>query len=115
MSNSDGASSTRLARGPAMPRTPTPKPVAFATTRHLRGDLRAVGERGDHLRALPVRLGERPLRLRRPAVVQQALDVAGEDRPEPEEPDLVDQVHDHCRLIAGHVGQDDAGPIRVRP
>ena len=61
--------------------------------------------------SLAVRLGERLLRRRRPLVVQQALDVAGQDRPEAEEPDLVDEIHDHRRLVAGHVGEDNAGGI----
>ena len=111
MSNRSGACSTRSARGPSIPRVGDPEPGRVGDDAHLGRDLGAVGERRDHLGPLAVRLGEPPLRLRRPLVVEQALDVAGQDRSEAEEPDLVDEVHDHRRLVAGHVGQDDAGGI----
>src|SRR4029453_6609097 len=55
---------------------------------HLGRDLRAVGERRDHLGPLEVRLGEPALRLRSATVVEQALDIAGEDRWEAGQPAL---------------------------
>ena len=81
---------------------------------HLGGDLGAVGEGRDHLGPLADGVGEALLRGGRALVIEQALDVAGEDRPEPEQSRLVEEIHDHGRLIAGHVGDHHPGRIGPR-
>ena len=92
-----------------MPRVATPKPVALATTPisaaifvPSANEVIIFGRwpwpRANAFCVSGVRL-----------VVEQALDVPAEDRPEAQQPDLVDEIHDDRRLVSGHVGQDHPG------
>ena len=111
-SNISGACSTRSARGPAIPRTATPKPVALATTPISAAILVPSANEVIILGRCPTASANARCVSGRPAMVQEALDVAGEDRPKAEQGHLVDQVHDHGWLVAGHVGEDHAGRVR---